>query len=75
MHPMSVLQAQRPKKSMYQRGVVICGKCAARIPVQKLTALADEFTVRCPNCGSRDFYTRRAVIIEEMPERRKKPRG
>jgi DNA-directed RNA polymerase subunit RPC12/RpoP len=71
---MSGLQGQRSKKAVYQRGKIACRKCAAPIPVHKLNALAEEFSVRCPRCGDRGFYAKRAVVIEELPERRKKPR-
>jgi predicted Zn finger-like uncharacterized protein len=70
---MSVLLAQRPKKT-YQRGAVVCEKCATPIYVYKLKALPDEFSVRCPHCGSRGIYLKRAIAIEEVPERRKKQR-
>jgi len=64
----------RHRKSTYQRGVVTCRKCAAPIPVQKLTALADEVSLRCPKCGDRGLYEKRAIVVEEYPERRMKPR-
>jgi hypothetical protein len=70
---MSVLLAQRPKKT-YQRGAVACEKCAAPIYVYKFKALPDEFSVRCPHCAERGIYLKRAIAIEEVPERRKKPR-
>jgi uncharacterized paraquat-inducible protein A len=71
---MATLQVQRPKKPVYQRGVVACRKCAALISVQKLNALADEFSVQCPRCGDRGHYAKRAIKVEELPERRNKPR-
>jgi Zn finger protein HypA/HybF involved in hydrogenase expression len=71
---MAVLQSQRPKKSAYHRGVVACRKCAAPIPIYKFKALPDEFSVHCPKCRNRGIYSKSAVIIEELPERRKKPR-
>jgi predicted Zn finger-like uncharacterized protein len=70
---MSVLLAQRPKKT-YQRGAIDCEKCAAPIYVYKLKTLPDEFSVRCPHCGGRGIYLKRAIAIEEAPEWRKKPR-
>lgn len=57
-----------------QRGVVVCHKCRAKIHVQRLTALTDEFSVRCPSCGQRDFYQRREIAIEDIPEQKKKTR-
>jgi hypothetical protein len=62
------------QKRFYQRGVVACQKCAAPIYVYKLNALPDEFSLRCNKCGARGFYLKRAIAIEELPERRKKPR-
>jgi DNA-directed RNA polymerase subunit RPC12/RpoP len=64
----------RHRKSAYQRGMVTCRKCAAPIPVQKLTDLADEVSLRCPKCGDRGFYAKQAIVVDEFPERRKKPR-
>jgi DNA-directed RNA polymerase subunit RPC12/RpoP len=54
--------------------MVTCRKCGAPIPVQKLTALADEVSLRCPKCSDRGFYEKRAIVLEEFPERRLKPR-
>jgi len=71
---MSVLQTQRPKKFVYERGMVACEKCAAPIYVYKLKALPDEFSVRCSRCGDRGIYAKRTIAIETLPERRKKPR-
>lgn len=62
------------KKPVYHRGMVACHKCAAPIHVYKIAALGDEFSVRCPRCGDRGFYLKREMAIEELPERRKKPR-
>jgi predicted Zn finger-like uncharacterized protein len=62
------------QKSFYQRGTVVCQKCAAPIYVYKLKALPDEFSVRCSKCGTRGFYPARAIVVEDVPERRKKPR-
>lgn len=69
--------AQRVKllpRAVYQRGVVACRKCRTLIPIQKLNTLPDEFSVRCPHCGDRSLYSKRAVAIQDMPERRRKPR-
>jgi hypothetical protein len=71
---MAVLLTQRPKKATYQRGVVVCRKCAAPIYIHKLNALAGEFSVRCTKCSDRGMYSKREMNIESMPERRKKPR-
>jgi DNA-directed RNA polymerase subunit RPC12/RpoP len=73
----SIIVSQRiqlQKKPVYHRGVVACHKCAAPVYVYKLTAVGDEFSVRCPRCGERGFYLKRDMAVEELPERRKKPR-
>jgi DNA-directed RNA polymerase subunit RPC12/RpoP len=71
---MSAQRIQLFRKPGYQRGVVACRKCGAAIPVQNFSALPDEFSVRCPSCSERAFYAKRAVAIQDLPERRKKPR-
>jgi hypothetical protein len=70
---MSMLLGQRQKKT-YQRGVIACTKCAAPIYVQRLKTLPEEFSLRCPHCEDRGMYLKSAIVIEEAPERRKKPR-
>ena len=70
---MAVLLAQRPKK-FYHRAEFACRKCGTPIYVHKLNALAEVFSVRCPKCGDRGIYLKRAIAIQELPERRKKPR-
>ena len=62
------------KKAVYQRGVVACRKCGTPIHFHKLAALAEEFSVRCTRCGDRGLYAKRAIGIEELPERRRKLR-
>lgn len=62
------------KKPVYHRGTVACRKCATPIYVYRIAALGDEFSVRCAHCGERGFYMKREVAIEELPERRRKPR-
>jgi hypothetical protein len=71
---MALARTQRPKKSVYERGVVHCGKCRAPIYVYRLTALADEFSLQCKRCNNRGFYSKRDISVEALPERRKKPR-
>jgi DNA-directed RNA polymerase subunit RPC12/RpoP len=66
------MQLQKP---VYPRGVVYCRKCGAPIYVYKLRAIRDEFAVRCTRCGERGVYLKRELLIEELPERRKKPRN
>jgi hypothetical protein len=65
---------QLPKKSVYQRGVIACRKCNAPINVYKLKPLPDEFSVRCPQCEDRGHYLKRELAVQDLPERRKKPR-
>jgi hypothetical protein len=71
---MSTQRIQFQKKRVYHRGVVACRKCGGAIHVYKLNALGDEFAVRCARCGERGFYSKREMAIEDLPERRKKPR-
>jgi hypothetical protein len=61
-------------KAVYRRGVVTCRKCDAAIHFHRLAALAAEFSVRCDRCGERGLYAKREIGIEELPERRRKPR-
>ena len=72
---MAILQVERPTKLTYERGVLACVKCAAPIYVHKLKKLPDEFSVRCPRCGDRGIYAKRALTVENLRERRKKPRA
>lgn len=65
---------QSQEKSVYQRGLVACAKCAASIVIFKLNALAEEFSVRCRGCGHRAIYSKRLLCVEEAPERRRKSR-
>lgn len=72
---MSTLVAQRSRKTTYQRGMIACRKCAAPIYIHKLQALPPEFSVQCSKCGDRGIYTKGAISMQELPERRKKPRN
>jgi len=71
---MSLLQLQRPRKAVYERGTVACRKCAAPLHVYRLKALADEFSLHCRKCGDRGIYLKRDLDVEALPERRRKPR-
>jgi len=71
---MSAFRVQPQRKSVYQRGVIACGKCGAPIHIFKLNTLADEFSVHCHACGNRGIYSKRSMGIEDMLERRRKPR-
>ena len=35
---------------------IACHKCNYRVALATAERLPDEFTVKCPNCGRRDFY-------------------
>jgi hypothetical protein len=72
---MAMLFAQHPKKTFYQRGTIACQKCAAPIYVFRLKTLPDEFSLRCSKCGDRGFYLKQSVTVDELPERRRKPRN
>jgi hypothetical protein len=67
-------RGQYQRKGVYHRGVVACRKCGAPVHVHKLSAVGDEFAVRCVKCGDRGFYSKREMVVEALPERRKKPR-
>ena len=71
---MAATKSHNVRGTVYQRGLVHCAKCGSPIYLQRLQALADEFSVRCAHCGHRGIYSRRAVVIVELPERRRKPR-
>ena len=60
-------------RGVYHRGVVVCEKCAAPVHIFRLNALADEFSAQCGKCGYRGVYFKRALKIEDLPERGKKP--
>ena len=72
---MFVARKERPKRAVYVRGTVTCQGCRQPIHIYRLAALAEEFSVRCPACGTRGFHTRRMVSVEQLPERRHKPRA
>jgi Zn finger protein HypA/HybF involved in hydrogenase expression len=71
---MALFQTKRQKRAVYHRGVVACRKCAAPIPIYKLKTLPDEFSVHCPKCGNRGLYMKGTIAVQELPERRRKPR-
>jgi ribosomal protein S27E len=75
MMSMFVARKERPKRAVYVRGTVACQGCRQPIHIYRLAALAEEFSVRCPACGTRGFHARRMVSVEQLPERRRKPRA
>ena len=40
---------------------VICHSCSHRLALSTTERLPEEFTVRCPNCGRRDFYRSKEI--------------
>jgi len=62
------------RRSVYHRGVVNCPRCATPIHVYKLGGVAEEFSVHCKKCGTRAMHSKRSLNVEELPERRRKPR-
>lgn len=61
-------------RNIFHRGMVECKRCTSTIYVREPNAVADEFCVPCPRCGSRTLYSKRIMYFEEMPERRDRPR-
>jgi hypothetical protein len=70
----SAQKIQPHTRATYKRGVVQCQKCNEPIHVHKINVLPDEFSVQCHRCGYRGVYLTRSLHIEDVPERRKKPR-
>lgn len=64
----------KKKSEVYQRGLVACARCSAPIPIFRLNALAEEFSVHCNGCGQCSIYCKRMLCVEEVPERRCKLR-
>ena len=58
----------------YQRGTVACVKCTREVALRNLTSLAEEFTLRCPHCHHRAFYSKRVLNVDNAPERRTRRR-
>ena len=71
---MYAASTERYRRAVYFRGTIGCTNCGRAIHVHKVAGLADEFSLRCSSCGTRRFYAKRLMAIEEMPERRRKPR-
>ena len=67
--------ASTRKRAVYLRGTIGCTKCGHAIHVYKVAGLADEFSLRCTPCGARSFYTKRTLMVEQLPERRRRPRS
>ena len=71
---LSFASTEDHKKAVYQRGLVACARCSRPIPVFRLNALAEEFSVHCNGCGYRSIYSKRLLCVEEVPERRRRAR-
>jgi hypothetical protein len=71
---MFTASTEHHKRAVYFRGTVACITCGQPIHVYKVAGLADEISLSCAKCGTRRFYDRRAVMVEELPERRRRPR-
>jgi DNA-directed RNA polymerase subunit RPC12/RpoP len=50
-----IVRKQRPTS------VIVCHKCSYRVELSTTERLPEEFTVRCPNCGRRDFYRTKEI--------------
>jgi hypothetical protein len=71
----SEVQPLYARRSVYHRGTVACPKCGTPIHVYRPATVAEEFSVACKTCGTRAIHGKRALKVEELPERRRKPRG
>ncbi len=47
---------------------VICHYCSHRVALATTERLPDEFTVRCRNCGRRDFYLTKEIRSTESEQ-------
>jgi hypothetical protein len=52
-----VAMAKNPRSSY----ACTCRKCAHEIPLATVEALAEEFSVSCPDCGRRDIYSKKKI--------------
>ena len=67
--------ASMKRRAVYLRGTIGCTRCGNAIHVYKVARLASEFSLRCPHCATRGFYDKRALMVEQLPERRRRPRA
>ena len=70
----SAQKIQPRTRAVYLRGTVYCQKCNSPIQIFKVNALPDEYSVQCRRCGHRGVYMKRSMHVDELPDRRKKPR-
>ncbi|EJW13510.1 hypothetical protein A33M_3494 [Rhodovulum sp. PH10] len=61
-------------RSTFLRGIVRCPRCGGEIPFHKVEAVADEFSLGCGACGHRGFFRKSEIAVQQMPERRRRPR-
>jgi endogenous inhibitor of DNA gyrase (YacG/DUF329 family) len=62
------------RRGTFTRGTVQCPSCRAAIFLRNPERVDEEFSARCPHCGKRSFHNRRDIKIEQLVDRRKKPR-
>jgi DNA-directed RNA polymerase subunit RPC12/RpoP len=62
------------RRGTFTRGTVLCPTCKAAIHLRHPERVDEEFSARCPGCGRRSFHHRRDMTIEQLVDRRKKPR-
>jgi DNA-directed RNA polymerase subunit RPC12/RpoP len=53
----SMVKAPTPRPT----STVTCHYCSHRVALSTTERLPEEFTVRCPSCGRRDFYRPKEV--------------
>jgi DNA-directed RNA polymerase subunit RPC12/RpoP len=72
---MPIVRKPRPTRT------VSCHKCSYRVALATTERLPDEFTIRCPNCGRRDFYHAKEIRLgdgeqtmrSEQPTTKRRP--
>jgi DNA-directed RNA polymerase subunit RPC12/RpoP len=61
---MGALKGGGERKAALRGGtdqVIVCRRCGSEILLDPANRLAEEFSVRCPKCGSREFHQRSEV--------------
>jgi uncharacterized protein YlaI len=53
----SMTKAPKPRPT----STVVCHYCSHRVALSTTDRLPEEFTLRCPNCGRRDFYRTKEI--------------
>jgi uncharacterized paraquat-inducible protein A len=62
------------RRGTFSRGTVQCPACRAAIHLRNPEQVDQEFSARCTRCGRRSFHNRSDMAIEQLVDRRKKPR-